>query len=205
MNLYTNSGIPTTCLSDALNGFNHLHSSIKPLKPDYTVFGPAFTVQIPIGNNYSVLEGIRRAKAGDILVIDAQGDTTRAIAGDFVMSMAQMVGLKGVVVDGVIRDEAEVKQLGFPVFCKGSTVAASSKSDRGALNIPISCGGVVVHPGDFIVGDLDGVVVIPKEKADSVFSKAMEKMKKDQLREQQVLKSIETVYAYLDDVLAKEK
>jgi 4-hydroxy-4-methyl-2-oxoglutarate aldolase len=101
-------------------------------------------------------------RSSDILVVDANGDQYRAIAGDFVVGMAQTLGIGGLVVDGVIRDIIGVKALNFPVFLRGTTVAASSKAGVGEVNVPISCGGVSVNPGDIIVADADGVVVIPQ-------------------------------------------
>ncbi len=138
--------IPTTCISDALDGLNNLHPSIKPLKEDFVLSGRAFTVKMPVGDNLAVLKAIRTAKPGDILVIDAKGDEYRAIAGDFVVGMAKTLELGGIVVDGVIRDSTGIKELDFPVFCKGTTVAASGKAGVGELNVPISCGVFQLNP-----------------------------------------------------------
>ncbi|AMA73133.1 MULTISPECIES: RraA family protein [Aneurinibacillus] len=194
---------PTTCVSDAMQGLNNLHPDIKPLKEEYKIVGRAFTVKTAAGDNFYVLKAIREAKPGDILVIDAKGDTYRAIAGDFVVGMAQTLGIQGIVVDGVIRDVMGIKNLNFPVFCKGTTVAASNKVGIGETNVPISCGGVTVHPNDIIIGDVDGVVVIPQTIEQDVLNKAVKKMKKDQEREESVLKSRESVIQYLDNILSK--
>lgn len=195
--------IPTTCISDALDGLNNLHPSIKPLQEEYKISGRAFTVKMPVGDNLAVLKAIRAAKPGDILVIDAKGDNYRAIAGDFVVGMAKTLGLGGMVVDGVIRDLKGIKKLGFPVFCKGTTVAASGKSGVGELNVPVSCGGVSVNPGDIIVGDADGVVVIPKEREDETLKKAQEKLHKDQEREISFSGNKEATIKYLDSLISK--
>ncbi|MFJ8236177.1 RraA family protein [Ureibacillus sp. NPDC094379] len=195
------NSIPTTCISDALDGLNNLHPSIKPLQEDYVLSGRAFTVKMPVGDNLAVLKAIRNANAGDILVIDAKGDEYRAIAGDFVVGMAKTMGLGGIVVDGVIRDVKGIKELGFPVFCKGTTVAASGKAGVGEVNVPISCGGVSVNPGDMIVGDADGVVVIPKEREDEILKKAQEKLVKDQQRELSISGNKEATINYLDSII----
>ncbi|WP_286885678.1 RraA family protein [Aneurinibacillus sp. UBA3580] len=195
--------VPTTCISDAMQGLNNLDSTIKPLKEAYTVAGRALTVKIPVGDNSAVLKAIREAKIGDVLVVDAKGDLYRAIAGDFVVGMAKTMGIEGIVVDGVIRDITGIKDLNFPVFCKGTTVAASGKAGVGEINVPISCGGVTVRPGDIIVGDADGVVVVPKEIEQDVLKKAQEKMKTDQAREESILVNRETVINYLDSILSK--
>lgn len=194
--------IPTTCISDAMNGLNNMHPSIKPLKEEFKVVGRALTVKIPVGENSSVLKAIREAKPGDVIVIDAKGDQYRAIAGDFVVGMAQTLGVSAIVVDGVIRDMSGIKNLNFPLFARGTTVAASEKAGIGEINIPISCGGTTVNPGDLIVGDVDGVVVIPQSEAQKVLEKSLIKLKNDELREKNVSGNIEAIKAYLDRMLS---
>lgn len=197
------SEIPTTAVSDAMDGMNNMESSIKPLKEVYKVVGRAFTVQMPVGDNSMILRAFNEAKPGDVIVVDAKGDTYRAIAGDFMVSIAQTLGIQGIVVDGVIRDIVGIKALDFPVFCKGTTVAASAKSGGGKVQVPISCGGVSVHPGDLIVGDADGVVVIPQEKEEEILKKAKEKLEKDEKREQQVAGNPEAIRKYLNEMISK--
>ncbi|HJV45411.1 MAG TPA: RraA family protein [Bacillota bacterium] len=195
--------VPTTCVSDALQGMNNMAPTIKPLKDEYRLAGRAFTVKMPVGDNQVFLKAIREAKPGDVLVVDAKGDTYRAIAGDFVVGLAQTLGIKGIVVDGVIRDIEGIKQLGFPVFCLGTTVAASGKAGMGEINVPISCGGVSVHPGDIIVGDADGVVVVPQEMEEEVLKKSLEKEEADIKRVEKISGKPEEVIKYLDKLLAK--
>ncbi|MEH6996072.1 RraA family protein [Neobacillus drentensis] len=195
--------VPTTCISDAMDGLNNFHPAIKPLKEEYKVAGRAFTVKIPVGENLSVLEAISKAKPGDILVVDAKGDQYRAIAGDFVLGMAQTLGIGGLVVDGVIRDIVGVKALKFPVFSRGTTVAASSKAGVGEVNVPISCGGVPVIPGDIIVGDADGVVVIPQAMEQEILLKSIEKMKKDEIREASISGNPVAIRKHLNQLLSR--
>ncbi|AZU62044.1 RraA family protein [Neobacillus mesonae] len=195
--------IPTTCISDAMDGLNNLHPAIKPLKEEYKVVGRAFTVKIPVGDNLAVLKAIRNAKPGDVLVVDAKGDQYRAIAGDFVVGMMQTLGIVGLVVDGVIRDLAGIKELNFPVFSKGTAVAASGKAGFGEINVPVSCGGMTVHPGDLIIGDVDGVVVVPQAIEQEILTKALEKLNKDQIREDQISGNREAILKHLDDLLSK--
>jgi 4-hydroxy-4-methyl-2-oxoglutarate aldolase len=195
--------VPTTCISDAMDGLNNFHPSIKPLKEEYKVAGRAFTVKIPVGENLSVLEAISKAKPGDILVVDAKGDQYRAIAGDFVVGMAQTLGIGGLVVDGVIRDIVGVKALNYPVFSRGTTLAASSKAGVGEVNVSISCGGVPVNPGDIIIGDADGVVVIPQAREQEILANSIEKMKKDEIREESISGNPEAIRKHLDQLLSK--
>ncbi|KRF50702.1 regulator [Bacillus sp. Soil745] len=174
--------LPTTAISDAMEGLSNLDSAIKPLKEEFRMAGRALTVKIPVGDNSAVLKAIGEAKPGDIIVVDSKGDTYRAIAGDFVVGMMQTMEIGGLVVDGVIRDLEAIKELNFPVFSKGTTVASSGKAGVGETNVPISCGGVTVYPGDIIIGDIDGVVVVPKDKGKEILVKAKDKIMKDEQR-----------------------
>ena len=197
--------LPTTCLSDAMDGMNNMDSAIKPLQDNYRIAGRAFTVKMPAGDNLMVLKGIREAKPGNILVIDAKGDTYRAIAGDFVVGMAKTLGIQAIVVDGVIRDIAGIRQLDYPVFSRGTTVAAGGKLGMGEVNVPISCGGVSVNPGDMFVGDADGVLVIPHSIERKVVQSAKEKLKKDEEREKRISGDRQATLDYLDSMLSKLK
>lgn len=195
--------LPTTAISDATGGHTNLRSDIKPLADHFKITGRAVTVRLPDGENGVVLEAIRAAKEGDILVIDAKGNTNRAVAGDFVLSLAKGIGVQGVVVDGVIRDMAAIRELDFPVFSLGTTVAAGNKNGGGKVNVPIAIGGVAVHPGDYIIGDVDGVVVVPQEDAEHIVATAEAKVKKDEIRAQEAHENgKESIIAYLDKVLA---
>src|SRR5690625_7175139 len=100
-----------------------------------------FRSKTVVGDNLAVLKAIKEAKAGNIIVVDAKGDTYRAIAGDFVVGMMQTLELGGLVVDGVIRDLIDIKKLNFPVFSKGTTVSSGGKNGPGETNVSISCGG----------------------------------------------------------------
>ena len=157
------SKLASTCVSDAMDGLNHMNVTIKPLDENWHIVGKAFTVQVPQGENLSILEALDQAEPGDILVVDGKADMHNALAGDFVLGMAKTLGIQGMIVDGVIRDKAASIALGFPVFCKGTVPAAGRKASRGQVNVPIQCGGVIVNPGDLIVADADGVVVVPQK------------------------------------------
>lgn len=195
--------VPTTAISDVLKGMNNLDPQIKPLKESYKISGQAYTVQLPVGDNLMLLRSLKEAKEGDILIVDVRGDTYRAIAGDFVVGMMKSLNLGGLVVDGVIRDLLDIKALNFPVFSKGTTVSSGTKNGPGDTNIPISVGGAFVEPGDIIVGDVDGVVVIPQEQAEDVLVKAQQKMASDDKREADVGSSRENIINYVNHMLNK--
>ncbi|KPN94566.1 RraA family protein [Lysinibacillus sp. ZYM-1] len=196
--------LPTTAISDATGGHTNLYSAIKPLADHFKIAGRAVTVRLPDGENGAVLEAIRAANEGNILVIDAKGNTNRAVAGDFVVSLAKGIGVQGFVVDGVIRDIAAIRQLDFPVFALGTTVAAGNKNGGGEVNVPIAVGGVTVHPGDYIIGDVDGVIVVPQQDAEKVIEAAEAKVEKDDKRAQEAHSNGRaSIIAYLDKVLGK--
>ena len=197
-------GLPTTGISDALKGFNHMNSMIKPLKGSDKMAGRAFTVKIPAGDNTGILHGLREANPGDVLVVDGKGYSERAVAGDFVISLAQNLGLRGMVIDGAIRDIQGIRSLDFPVFCRSSTISASVKAEQGEWQVPISCGGVSISPGDLIVGDADGVIVIPKGKEEDILQATLEKIQKDRKREEQYIGSREKALQYLNHVLGEQ-
>ncbi|MGG0719242.1 RraA family protein [Robertmurraya massiliosenegalensis] len=194
--------LTTTCVSDALNGLNNLDPAIKPLTNDMKAAGKAFTVKVRAADNKLVLQAIRDANPGDVLVVDAKGYLNNASAGDFVIGLAKTLGLSGVIIDGVVRDVAGIRALNFPVFCKGVTTAASDKHGSGQVNVPISCGDTVINPGDYILGDEDGVVCIPLDQAEDIIGKAKAKLVKDVERERTVLSSREAAIEYINKQLA---
>lgn len=194
--------LPTTALSDATGGHTNVAGYIKPLADHYKIAGRVLTVRLPDGENGAVLEAISKAERGDILAIDAKSNTNRAVAGDFVMQLAQGVGVQGFVVDGVIRDAAASREINFPVFAIGTTVAAGNKHGGGAVGVRISIGGIPVETGDYIVGDVDGVIVIPQADVEKVVQAAEEKVAKDEAREHEALHNgEESIRAYLAKVL----
>jgi 4-hydroxy-4-methyl-2-oxoglutarate aldolase len=195
--------VPSTCISDALGGLNNLEPSIKPLTSNHILVGRAFTVKVRATDNLMILKGLREAKQGDVLVVDAKGFLYNASCGAFVVGLAKTLGLAGMVIDGVVRDAQAIKEMNFPVFCRGVTVACSYKYGDGEVNVPISCGGTVIKPNDIIVGDMDGVVSIPQEKESLALQNALKKLATDQERDNKVLKDKKSALEYIDSLLAK--
>ncbi|MBC7340395.1 MAG: RraA family protein [Firmicutes bacterium] len=134
--------------------------------------GTALTVSVAHGDNLMVHKAIDMAQPGDVIVVSAGGDVSRAIVGELMCRCAQWRGVAGMVVDGAVRDGEGIREMGFPVFAGGLTPAGPYKNGPGEINVPVACGGVVVFPGDIVVGDGDGVVVIPAPDAESVLAKA---------------------------------
>ncbi len=171
----------TANIADNMNRCFCLDSSIKKInsKP-LKMVGTAFTIKTKVVDNLMVHKALDLAKPGDILVIDAEGDTQHAIIGEIMVREAIACKLAGFLINGAIRDSAELRELDFPVFAKGVTPRGPFKDGPGEINVPISCGGVVINPGDIIVGDNDGVVIVPSQYAQEISEKTRIKADKEQ-------------------------
>jgi RraA family protein len=165
----------TPLVSDVMGRFRVMDFALKPIIPNRLIVGPAFTIKMPPHDNLMLHKAFQYVQPGDIIVIDVQGDTTCAILGDNISFKCQKLGVAGVVIDGAIRDVAEIRDLGFQIFTRGVIPNGPGKNGPGEINTPISCGGVIVRPGDLILGDDDGVVVVPQEIALEVSKKAKAK------------------------------
>jgi len=153
----------STSVSDGLHGRGVMASYIKPILPGEILAGPAYTVRPVPGDHLTVVKALSTAEPGSVLVIDGGGVTEVAMLGEMMCTFGQRRGLAGAVVDGAIRDVAGVRRLGFQVFTRAITPRSAVEESLGEVQVPIACGGVAVHPGDWIMGDDDGVSVIPAE------------------------------------------
>src|SRR6187551_350449 len=118
-----------------------------------------FTVEVRPGDNLMIHAAMALAKPGDVLVIDGKGDQTAALMGTIMMTACKQLGIAGVIIDGAVRDSLEIDEMDFPVFAAGSNPNGPTKACPGRIGHPVTVGGVTVHPGDFVIGDADGVVV----------------------------------------------
>ncbi|GIN15723.1 methyltransferase [Shouchella clausii] len=178
-------GLPVANVGDAMNRLAALDPSIEPMN-DSKMIGLAFTVKVPEGDNLMFHKAMDMAKEGDVILIDAGGDTSRAILGELMAIYCQSRGIKGIVVDGAVRDKDVLKNLEIPVYAKAVSPNGPYKNGPGEINIPISIGGRVVNPGDIVIGDGDGIITIDPKTAASI----LEKVKKIQETEANVLKEI---------------
>lgn len=157
-------GISPTTLGPLLPTEQFMDHTLVPLWEGARLEGPAYTVRLPPGENLALHAAIYRAPAGSVLVVQA-GDARYAVAGGNVCAVAQARGLAGLIVDGVVRDRAEIRERRFPVFARGVRPIPGGKAERGEEGISVVCGGVQVHPGDFLVADEEGVACIPAAQA----------------------------------------
>ena len=171
--------IPPTTLADLLGREQVMDIGIRPLWPSISrVAGPAFTVRCPPGDNLMLHAAIYRAQPGSVIVVEA-GDVDHAVAGGNVCAVARRRGIAAFVVDGVIRDLAEARDMGFPVFARGVIPIPGTKAAVAPLNEQVRCGGVRVHPGDIVVADEEGIVVTPGDRQEQVLRDAQAKLAKE--------------------------
>ena len=167
--------VESTHVSDAMNRFGGMDLNIRPASPEMRVVGPAVTVRTRPGDNLMMYKAIEIASPGDVIVIENRGYTTVASWGDLISMIAKALGLGGVVTDGGVRDIEGIRRVGFPVFARDwYSPLGAFKDGPGEVNVPIACGGVAVLPGDVVVADANGVVVVPKADAEAVGRKAIE-------------------------------
>ena len=164
-------GIPSSNIGDCVKKLNCMFGGIRPFN-HLPLVGTAFTVKVPSGDNLVAQMALDYTQPGDILVIDGAGYTDRALVGGMMLAYAQMRGLGGFVVDGAIRDLDDIRQGSIPVFAKAVTPLGPYRDGPGEMNVPVVCGGQVVMPGDILVGDEDGIVVVPRRDAEELLEAA---------------------------------
>jgi RraA family protein len=165
--------LPLSAISDNMHrniGTVGLQPYHRPVKQ--TMAGTAVTARSRAGDNLTYLRALEFCRPGDVLVIDGGGDLLNAAVGGILSFYAAHIGLQGVVVDGAIRDVAEIREREFPVYARGVTHRGPYKDGPGEINVTISIGGMVVNPGDIIVGDQDGLLAIPQDDALALIDKA---------------------------------
>ncbi|MED1422231.1 RraA family protein [Bacillus altitudinis] len=182
----------STLLSDVMGCTGAMDHQIKPVAKGMNVVGTAFTVSLRPGDNLFLHQAIYSAKEGDVLIVDGKDHKGHAYLGELMAHSAKAVGIEGIVIDGLVRDKLALEELTLPIYSKGFMPNGPYKDGPGELNQTISCGGVKVAPGDLVIADDDGVVVVPKEKAEHLLTLAEEK----QAYEHQRLK---TIQQYVDE------
>ena len=165
--------MPVAALSDNMHrniGTVGLHPYHRPAKQ--TMAGTAVTARSRRGDNLTYLRALEFCRPGDVLVIDGGGDLDNAAVGGILSFYAASIGVVGLVIDGAIRDVAEIRERDFPVYARGVTHRGPYKDGPGEINVPVSVGGMVVNPGDIVVGDQDGLLAIPPADVEAVLDGA---------------------------------
>ncbi len=172
--------IPPAIASDSMNRCYVMSGRISPLSPGMTICGQARTVTGMVGDNGAAHAAIGLLAPGEILVVDGRGHTETAVWGGIMTRAAMAQGVGGLVLDGAVRDAAEIRELDFATFAAGICPAGPSKGFGGIIDGPISCAGCPVRPGDIVIGDDDGVAVIPLERQAEILQAALERIEQEQ-------------------------
>lgn len=172
------AALPVSNVSDNMS--RSCGAGLEPMHAGGVMVGTAFTVRTRPGDNLMVHKAIDMAAPGDVIVVDAGGATENAIIGELMAGWAAKRGVAGLVIDGAIRDSEALAESDFPVYAAGVTHRGPWKDGPGEINVEVSVGGMVVRPGDLVVGDADGVLAIAPEDAERVIAAAEAQHKKEQ-------------------------
>jgi RraA family protein len=168
--------LPVANVSDVMARMTAAGPRLRPMHtPGIKLAGPALTVKTRPGDNLMIHKAIALAQAGDVIVVDAGGDLTNALIGELMLAQMVKRGLGGIVINGAIRDSAEIRAQDFPVFAAGVTHRGPYKDGPGEINVPIAIDGMVIAPGDLILGDDDGLLCVPLAEAETVLAAAAAK------------------------------
>jgi regulator of RNase E activity RraA len=174
--------LPVATISDVLGPGHVMHSSVRALRPGMRLLGAAYTLKLPPADNLGMHVAVREAKVGDVIVAEQSGGALGAPVGEIMAMAAMHKGLAGIVLNGAVRDAEKLRTEPWPVFATCIYAQQCRKDGPAWLQTTIDCAGVTVHPGDLIVGDDDGVVVVPFSSVATVAQEVVKKMEKESLR-----------------------
>ena len=169
-------GLPVANISDCMARMSSAGPRLRPMHKSGYLAGPALTVRCRPGDNLMIHKALTMAQAGDVIVVDAGGDLTNALFGEIMMATAVKIGVAGVVLNGAVRDSEEIGQGSFPLYAAGVTHRGPYKDGPGEINVPISIDGMVIHAGDLVVGDADGLLCVPFDDAEALLAATHLKM-----------------------------
>ncbi|ADC52301.1 putative dimethylmenaquinone methyltransferase (plasmid) [Alkalihalophilus pseudofirmus OF4] len=193
----------TPNISDNMNRINGVDASLRPIHTHGTMVGSAFTVKTRPGDNLMVHKAIDMAQPGDVIVVDAGGELTNAIMGEIMVRIARKNGIEGFVINGAIRDSKEIREMNYPMYAKGVIHRGPYKDGPGEINVPIQLGGVVVNPGDLVVADMDGIVIVPFDHVGPIADKVRITMEMEKNQMEQIeARTIDRTW--VDEMLRKK-
>lgn len=171
--------LPAATVYEAAGQKGMMDPAIKAVYPEAKVCGTALTVFCHVGDNLMIHKAVSMAKPGDVLVVNIRGDVNSGAWGEILTTAAEARGIAGLIIDGAVRDAEATRKHNFPIFARGLAVGATMKKNLGQINHPISCGNVTVYPGDLVIGDIDGVVVVSRSEAGAVLEASIEREEKE--------------------------
>jgi 4-hydroxy-4-methyl-2-oxoglutarate aldolase len=195
-------GLASSNVADAMGRFGFMDAGMQS-RSGFPLCGLAVTVQCRPADNLMVHKALQVATPGDIVVVSTCGNTTSAVFGELMCHTAAAAKLGGIVVDGAIRDVAGITRLGMPAFSRTVCPGACDKDGPGEINVPTSCGGTVVAPGDIVVGDADGIAVVPRENAAEILDLVLQLMDRETKRIAEIGQG-QLFKAEIDDTLRKK-
>ena len=169
-------GLPVANISDCMTRMTAGGPSLRPMHKSGYLAGPALTVKCRPGDNLMIHKALTMAQPGDVIVVDAGGDLTNSLFGEIMVATSVKIGLAGVVLNGAVRDSEEIGQGTFPLYAAGITHRGPYKDGPGEINVPIAIDGMVIHPGDLVVGDADGLLCVPFDQAEEILAATHRKM-----------------------------
>ena len=190
------SQFSTATIHEALGRYGNLPSAIKPISPKMKICGPAYTVKTMPRDNVLLHRAYAYAQAGDVIVANCSGFYEAGYWGDLMSLGAKTKGIVGLVIDGCVRDADDIEAIGFPVFSRGLCILGTSNHGDGTLNEPIIMGDWLVNPGDIIVGDRDGVVVVPQNRVEEAIEKAILREEKEENVKIELRKGLNSLQIY---------
>lgn len=178
--------VPVANISDSMNRMTAGGASLQPMHHKGVLVGPALTVKARPGDNLMLHHALDIAQPGDVIVVDAGGDLSNALIGEMMVAYAIKKGVAGIVINGAIRDAASIGAGDFPVFAAGITHRSPYKDGPGEVNVPIALGGMVIEPGDLVIGDEDGLLCVPFDQVGEVYDRAYAKHAAEQKQLEQI-------------------
>lgn len=192
--------LPVANISDVMSRMSAGGARLRPLHREGLLIGPALTVRTRPGDNLMIHKALDMAVPGDVIVVDAGGDLTNALIGELMIAYARYKGVAGIVINGAVRDYAAISAGDFPIFAAGITHRGPYKDGPGEVNVPIALDGMVIHPGDLMVGDMDGLVAVSQGEVDAIYEAASRKHQAEEAQLEAIARG-ENPRAWVDKAL----
>lgn len=195
--------LPVANISDCMSRMTAGGPRLRPMHAEGGLAGPAFTVKTRPGDNLMVHKALDLAEPGDVIVVDAGGDLTNAIIGEIMVNYAIRRGIAGIVINGSIRDYGTIRRQNWPVYAAGITHRGPYKDGPGQIGVAVSIDGMIVEPGDLIVGDEDGLLSVPSDQAERIYKETAAKQAAEQKTLAALAEGKSTNRAWVDEALTK--